>query len=80
MTRPIRIPTAVPLGRLANVLKILAESGARSWWLYPLELPDIVDPLQYFAEHTGLVQAIGWDACQALVGAPFAKLRKEVRR
>ena len=80
MTAPIRIPTAVPLGRLANVLKILAESGAGSWELFPLELSDVVVPLQAFAERTGLVQAIGQDMVQAIIADPFAKLRKEVQR
>ncbi|MGY8660942.1 hypothetical protein Q3C01_01070 [Bradyrhizobium sp. UFLA05-109] len=38
-------------------------------------LADAVDPLQEFAERSGLVAAIGQDRVQELIGAPFARFR-----
>src|SRR5262249_31484503 len=61
MNAPVKVVTARPLPPLVDILKILAESGAASWELFPLDLPDVVDPLQYFAERTGLVATLGED-------------------
>ncbi len=75
MNAPAKITDPRPLVSLTGILKILAESGAASWSLFPLELPDVIDPLQDFAERTGLVTTVGADAVQAIIAAPFARLR-----
>jgi hypothetical protein len=80
MSAPSKILNARPLLPIADLLKILAESGAASWELYPLEVPDVVDPLWDFAMSTWLVDAIGPDACQRIIAEPFANLRKELER
>jgi hypothetical protein len=53
---------------LVDILAMLAESAARSLELFPnLEIVDVVDPLQDFAESTGLVAGIGQDRVQAII-------------
>jgi hypothetical protein len=80
MNAPLKVTYAQRLLPVADLLKILAESGAASWALFPLELPDVVDPLQDFANRTGLVATLGPDAIQAIIAEPFARLRKEVQQ
>ena len=55
----------------AGILRILAKSAASSLELFDLEKVDVVDPLQFFAEKTGLVELIGQDAVQKLISVPF---------
>ncbi|MGY3410104.1 hypothetical protein ACVWZV_006217 [Bradyrhizobium sp. GM5.1] len=43
-------------------------------WQYE-HLADAIDPLQEFAEQSGLVAAIGQDEVQRLIAAPFERLR-----
>jgi hypothetical protein len=66
---------AQPLLPVVDILKILAASGAASWALFPLELADVIDPLQAFAEQTSLVHAIGQDAVQDILADAFAPYR-----
>ena len=66
--------------RLADPLEVLeARSWARArlWAEYEIDdLLDAVDPLQEFAERTGLVAAIGQDAVQIIIGRAFAAVRQ----
>ncbi|EIG63473.1 hypothetical protein [Bradyrhizobium sp. WSM1253] len=41
-------------------------------------LADAIDPLQEFAEQSGLVAAVGQDEVQRLIAAPFARFRNIV--
>jgi hypothetical protein len=66
MSDPISLP---------ELLRLMAASAASSWEIYPLNLAEIVDPLQEFAQGTGLVAAIGQDAVQSIIAAPFARSR-----
>jgi hypothetical protein len=75
MNAPANVTIARPILPVAEILKILAASGAASWTLFPLEKSDVIDPLQWFAERTGLVSTLGQDVVQALIAAPFLKLR-----
>jgi hypothetical protein len=58
-----------------DVLEIRASIRAFLWWRWLIEMPDAVDPLQEYAESTGLVTELGQDAVQAIIAAPFARLR-----
>jgi hypothetical protein len=80
MNAPSRIANAQLALPVVDILKILAESGASSWSLHPLELADVVDCLQWFAEQTGLVAALGQDRVQQLISAPFARIRAGTQR
>jgi hypothetical protein len=63
---------------LVDILALMAESAAMSLALFDeLEFADVVDPLQEFAERTGLVAAIGQDAVQEIISAAFVE-RDEV--
>jgi hypothetical protein len=67
---------ATRLAPSVAVLEARAEARAILWHEYQLEhLPDAVDPLQAFAEQSGLVALIGQDACQQIIAAPFERLR-----
>lgn len=77
MNAPFDIKDAQQLLPLANILKLMAQAGADSWAVYPLELPDVVDPLQEFAERTGLVAQMGQDAVQAAIAEPFARCHQQ---
>lgn len=63
--------TGAKMNSPAVILEILAVSAARSLELYDLAKAELVDPLQEFAEKTGLVELIGQDAVQAIISAPF---------
>jgi hypothetical protein len=57
-------------------LEIRAEIRAYLEYEHQFEdLADAVDPLQKFAEQSGLVAAIGQDAVQQIIAAPFARFR-----
>jgi hypothetical protein len=71
MNAPATLKAAIPLVRLVGLLSIMAESAAGSCELFQLEIPDVVDPLQDFAQRTGLVATIGQDAVQEIIAAPF---------
>jgi hypothetical protein len=72
MTAAAIIKAAIPLVRLVCLLGLMAESAAGSCELFSLDVSDVVDPLQDFAHRTGLVAAIGQDAVQEIIAAPFA--------
>jgi hypothetical protein len=63
--------TLVPV----DVLEIRASIRAFLWRRWLLEMPEAVDPLQEYAESTGLVTELGQDVVQAIIAAPFARLR-----
>jgi hypothetical protein len=69
-------PTAPQVGQLADPLKVLearAEARARLWASCDiLDLLDAVDPLQAYAERSGLVDRMGQDAVQAIIADAFA--------
>jgi hypothetical protein len=75
MNALVKTNDARPLLPLVDILRILAASAASSWELFPLELADVVDPLQDFAERTKLVHAIGQDAVQEILSDAFAPYR-----
>jgi hypothetical protein len=58
-----------------EVLEIRAQTRAFLWWQYQMEMDEAVDELQAYAERSGLVIEIGQDAVQAIIAAPFARLR-----
>jgi hypothetical protein len=60
--------------RTATILRILSTSAASSFELFDLDKADVVDPLQFFAAKTGLVESIGQDAVQAIIAAPFVSI------
>lgn len=57
------------------VLELRAEARAYLWWRYQIDLHQAVDPLQEFAEQSGLLASHGQDFIQRLISAPFARLR-----
>jgi hypothetical protein len=58
------------------VLEARAEARAFLWRQYQIdELPTAVDPLQGFAEQSGLVAMLGQDAVQQIISKPFARLQ-----
>jgi hypothetical protein len=59
------------------LLQLLAQSHAEAWVVYGTDLCELVDVLQEYAEQTGVVAAIGQDAVQAIIAAPFALARVE---
>jgi hypothetical protein len=64
------------LTHAVDVLKIRPEARAHFEYEYQFEhLADAVDPLQEYAESSGLVAAIGQDAVQAIIAEPFARRR-----
>jgi hypothetical protein len=68
---------AIEMAEPREVLEIRAEIRAWLWWRW-LDFPsiaDAVDPLQQFAEESGLVASIGQDEVQAIIAAPFARFR-----
>jgi hypothetical protein len=79
MNAHAKISTSVDVAQLANVLRSMARSWANSWKLYPhLELPDCVDNLQDYAVRTGLLDAIGQNAVQAIMDEEFRLVRAAV--
>jgi hypothetical protein len=74
MNAPFIVPTRSP--SLVEILSMLARSAASSYEVHPLDMADVIDPLQYFAEATGLVDAIGNDRVQSLLAEPFARVRR----
>ena len=50
------------------------RAGARAflWAIGEFDIPEAVDPLQYDAEHDGLVRRIGQDRVQAILANAFA--------
>jgi hypothetical protein len=56
-------------------LEMRAETRAYLWWKYQIEIHEAVDPLQEFAEQSGLVDEIGQEAVQTVIAAPFKRLR-----
>jgi hypothetical protein len=58
-----------------EVLEISAQTRAFLWWQYQIEMDEAVGELQAYAERSGLVIEIGQDAAQAIIAAPFARLR-----
>jgi hypothetical protein len=58
-----------------TVLEMRAESRAYLWWKYQIEIHEAVDPLQEFAERSGLVTSHGQDFVQRIISAPFTRLR-----
>jgi hypothetical protein len=76
MNAPAEILSDSALDHAIEVLTIRAE--VRSYLEYEHQyeyLADAVDPLQECAERSGLVTAIGQDAVQAIIAAPFARFR-----
>jgi len=58
-----------------DVFALRAQARARLWAVGELHLHDAVDVLQRDAERSGLVDAIGQDAVQALMSAAFGRER-----
>jgi hypothetical protein len=77
MNAPLTEVDVRPLAPLVDILRLMAESAAGSWELFgpELDLTEVVDPLQEFAERTGLVAAIGQDAVQEIIVGPFDSVR-----
>jgi hypothetical protein len=58
-----------------DALDIRARIRALLWFEYQIQMQEAVDPLQTYAEQSGLVQEIGQDAVQEIIGAPFVRFR-----
>ena len=56
------------------VLITRAEARALLYAASKFDLPEAVDPLQAYAVQSGLVDAIGQDAVQAILAAAFLKV------
>lgn len=70
------IPEAGGLADPLEVLEARAWARARLWSTCDiLDLVDAVDPLQAYAVQSGLVDTIGQDAVQALIGGAFRAVR-----
>jgi hypothetical protein len=79
MNAHVKAPAPIDTAGLTNVLRLMARSWANSWKLYKhLELPDCVDNLQDYAVRTGLLDAIGKDAVQAIMDEEFRPVRAAV--
>ena len=65
--------------RLANPIEVLTVRAWARAWLWStcdiLDLLDAIDPLQTYAEQSGLVDTIGQDAVQAVIGGAFRAVR-----
>jgi hypothetical protein len=76
MNARAEILSGAALTHAVDVLQIRAEARAYLEYEYQFEhLADAVDPLQEYAESSGLVAAIGQDAVQGIIAAPFARFR-----
>src|SRR5579872_6362534 len=62
---------------LLSAFREICEAKAILWANHRVELPNAVDDLQEWAEKRGLVAAIGQDAVQETIAAPFAWARAE---
>jgi hypothetical protein len=73
------LATVDPTAKLADAQEVLSiRALIRAFLEYEHQfehLADVVDPLQEFAELSGLVDAIGQDEVQRLISAPFARFR-----
>ena len=68
---------AATLADPAEVLHSRAWARAYLWSQCDiLDLLDAVDPLQVYAERSGLIAKIGQDAVQHLIGSAFAAVRR----
>jgi hypothetical protein len=76
MNATVKILSVTALAHAIDVLEIRAEVRAYLEYQHQFEyLADAVDPLQEYAERSGLVAAIGQDAVQQIIAAPFARFR-----
>jgi hypothetical protein len=75
MNAPVRYESAPRILPAIDVLEIQAQVRADLWWQYQMELHQAVDELQACTEQSGLLNLIGQDAVQAIIAAPFARLR-----
>jgi hypothetical protein len=76
MNAHAEILSGAALNHAVTVLEMRA--GVRAYLEYEHQferLADAVDPLQEYAESSGLVAAIGQDAVQEIIAAPFARYR-----
>jgi hypothetical protein len=71
---PINAAASAPL---VEIFQELCETKALLWANYQIELQDAVDQLQTWAVDRGLVAAVGQDAVQEIMAAPFALVRAE---
>src|SRR5690242_6110730 len=79
MNAPVQIISGKALDDAIWLLETRALIRAYLEYEYQFEhLADAVDPLQKFAENSGLVAAIGQDEVQRLIAAPFARFRSIV--
>lgn len=76
MNAPVKILEAQTLEDAIGLLETRALIRAYLEYEYQFEhLADAIDPLQEFAEQSGLVAAIGQDEVQRRIAAPFKRFR-----
>jgi hypothetical protein len=75
MTAPLRHPVVAARVDPLKVLIARAEARALLWKCCALDLHEAVDILQYAAVKSGLVEAIGQDAVQAIMRDAFHRVR-----
>jgi cytidylate kinase len=76
MNAVVKILSGTALAHAIDVLEIRAAATAYLEYEHQYEhLADPVDPLQEYAQRSGVVAAIGQDAVQAIIAAPFARFR-----
>jgi hypothetical protein len=79
MNATVNILSEAAIAHAVEVLKIRAQVRAYLEYEHQFEhLADAVDPLQEYAERSGLVAALGQDAVQDIIATPFGRFREIV--
>jgi hypothetical protein len=78
VTAHVVIKDACALADPLEVLKARAWARAHLWAAGEFSLHEAVDPLQQFAERSGLLAKIGQDAVQAIMAEAFAAVRRDL--
>jgi hypothetical protein len=61
-----------------QVFALLCWARARLWQFGDIRLQKAADELQQFAERSGLIEAIGADAVQAIISRYFWEVRDDL--
>jgi hypothetical protein len=75
---PVVLAEEIPRADPVEVFRLRCASRAKLWHTGQIDLHSAVDELQYSAEASGLIEAIGQDAVQGLMVEAFAPLRDDL--
>src|SRR5262249_45708684 len=78
--KPLVVEEGIPRADPVEVFQLRCSSRAKLWHAGEIDLHIAVDELQHAAEASGLIEAIGQDAVQALMVEAFAPLRDDLNR